>query len=77
MLGLREAWRQWMRRGGFTLATAAGVLTLLTACAVGPDYVRPMALAPAAYKEMNGWKVAQPQDNVIRGRGGKPSPIPS
>jgi NodT family efflux transporter outer membrane factor (OMF) lipoprotein len=26
-----------------------------------------MALAPAAYKEMQGWKVAQPQDNVIRG----------
>jgi NodT family efflux transporter outer membrane factor (OMF) lipoprotein len=67
MLALREAWRQWLRRGGFTLATAAGVLTLLTACAVGPDYVRPMALAPAAYKEINGWKVAQPQDKVIRG----------
>jgi hypothetical protein len=32
MLGLREAWRQWMRWGGLTLATAAGVLTLLTAC---------------------------------------------
>ncbi len=67
MLGLREAWRQWMRRGGLTLATAAGVLTLLTACTVGPDYVRPMVLAPAAYKEMNGWKVAQPKDDVIRG----------
>jgi NodT family efflux transporter outer membrane factor (OMF) lipoprotein len=67
MLASRQAWRQWMRRGGFTLATAAGVLMLLTACAVGPDYVRPMALAPAAYKEMQGWKVAQPQDTVIRG----------
>jgi outer membrane protein TolC len=67
MLAWRDAWRPWLRRGGFTLATAAGVLTLLTACTVGPDYVWPMALAPAAYKEMQGWKVAQPRDNVIRG----------
>jgi NodT family efflux transporter outer membrane factor (OMF) lipoprotein len=55
------------RRGGLTLATVVGVLTLLTACTVGPDYVRPTILAPAAYKEMNGWKVAQPKDDVIRG----------
>jgi NodT family efflux transporter outer membrane factor (OMF) lipoprotein len=40
---------------------------LLTACTVGPDYVRPTALVSAAYKEMQGWKVAQPRDNIIRG----------
>lgn len=51
--------QQWIRRGGLTLATVAGVLTLLTACTVGPDYVRPTVMAPIAYKEMNGWKVAQ------------------
>ena len=67
MLGLRVTWQQWKRRGGLTLATVAGVLTLLTACTVGPDYVRPTVMAPIAYKEMNGWKVAQPQDDVIRG----------
>ena len=67
MLGLREAWRQWMRRGGLTLATAAGVLILLTAWTVGPDYVRPTVMVPASYKEMNGWKVAQPKDDVMRG----------
>jgi NodT family efflux transporter outer membrane factor (OMF) lipoprotein len=67
MFGLRVIWQQWMRRGGLGLATVAGVLTLLTACTVGPDYVRPTVMAPLAYKEMNGWKVAQPKDDVIRG----------
>ena len=41
-------------------------------CTVGPKYQRPSAAAPAAYKELtpadfsktDGWKVAQPQDNV-------------
>ena len=45
--------------------------TLLIACKVGPDYVRPKAVTPGAYKEMTGWKVAQPQDEVRRGHGGK------
>ena len=29
-------------------------------CTVGPDYQRPPAPAPAAYKEPDGWKPAQP-----------------
>lgn len=41
---------------------------LLTACAVGPDYVRPDASVPAAYKEhAEGWKEATPQDTAPRG----------
>jgi NodT family efflux transporter outer membrane factor (OMF) lipoprotein len=67
MLSLRDAWRQWMRRGRLTLAAVAGVLTLITGCAVGPDYVRPTVITPDAYKEVDGWKMAQPQDDVIRG----------
>jgi hypothetical protein len=67
MLGLKGAWQRWMRRGRLTLATVAGVLTLLAGCAVGPDYVRPTVVTPAAYKEVDGWKVAQPQDHVLRG----------
>ncbi len=39
----------------------------LAACAVGPDYVRPAAQAPPTFKEMSGWKVAQPRDDRIRG----------
>jgi NodT family efflux transporter outer membrane factor (OMF) lipoprotein len=41
--------------------------TLAAACAVGPDYVRPGAPEPAAYKEIDGWKRAQPQDELPRG----------
>ena len=67
MLSLRIVWQQWMRRGRLTLVTVAGVLTLMTGCVVGPDYVRPTVITPAAYKEVDGWKVAQPKDDVIRG----------
>jgi NodT family efflux transporter outer membrane factor (OMF) lipoprotein len=52
-----------------SLATAAiaGMLVIFTACAVGPDYVRPKDEVPAAYKEAADWKVAQPQEAVVRG----------
>ena len=40
---------------------------LITGCVVGPDYVRPTVVTPAAYKEVDGWKVAQPKDDVLRG----------
>jgi NodT family efflux transporter outer membrane factor (OMF) lipoprotein len=43
----------------------AGVL-LLAGCKVGPDYVRPLAPVPAAYKEA-GWQVAQPSDTADPG----------
>jgi NodT family efflux transporter outer membrane factor (OMF) lipoprotein len=45
------------------------LLTLsLSACTVGPDYVRPQATIPAHYKEApKGWKIAQPQDMASRG----------
>lgn len=42
------------------------LLLLLSACAVGPDYVRPDAAVPAAFKEGQGWKTAQPQDAAVR-----------
>ncbi|BCS52029.1 efflux transporter outer membrane subunit [Geobacter sp. SVR] len=35
-------------------------LMLLGGCAVGPDYVRPTVDEPPAYKELQGWKVAEP-----------------
>ncbi len=45
-------------------------LTLLCACTVGPDYVRPTAtpVMPAAYKETNGWRPARPRDEAIKGK---------
>ena len=43
------------------------LLALLTGCAVGPKYVRPTTQIPAAYKETGDWKIAHPQDGIIRG----------
>ena len=40
---------------------------LLGGCMVGPDYVRPDAPSTPAYKELEGWKVAQPNDALPRG----------
>jgi NodT family efflux transporter outer membrane factor (OMF) lipoprotein len=67
MLSLRVVWQPWMRWGRLTLAAVAGGLMLMTGCVVGPDYVRPTVITPVAYKEVDGWKVAQPQDHVLRG----------
>lgn len=45
-------------------ATALTILILaallLSGCTVGPKYVRPATEVPASYKEVNGWKTAQP-----------------
>ena len=43
------------------------LLTGTAACSVGPDYKRPPAVVPAAYKEAKGWQVAQPNDAIDRG----------
>ena len=52
-----------MKRGAAILAIA-----LFGGCAVGPDYERPDAEVPQAYKEDGAWKQAQPQDEASRGR---------
>jgi NodT family efflux transporter outer membrane factor (OMF) lipoprotein len=56
-----------MGSGWLMPAILAGALILLTACTVGPNYVRPAAEFPEAYKEMEGWKVVQPKDHLTRG----------
>ena len=43
------------------------VLAMLSGCTVGPDYVKPKMPAPPAFKENEGWKVAQPREEVSRG----------
>ncbi|PCE31031.1 efflux transporter outer membrane subunit [Burkholderia ubonensis] len=49
-------------------AVAFATAVLLAGCAVGPDYHRPDAPMPAAFKEAPaGWKVAQPADGADRG----------
>lgn len=62
MTYLRQSVRQTWRR----FAPAALSLAL-AACAVGPDYVRPTADVPAAFKEGQGWTVARPGDAAPRG----------
>ncbi len=49
------------------LMAAGALVMLLTGCAIGPNYVKPASPVPDAYKEMDGWKVAQPGDNAVRG----------
>src|SRR6516162_9493900 len=39
---------------------------VVSACTVGPNYVRPDAPVPAQYKEA-GWKVGEPLDAIDRG----------
>jgi NodT family efflux transporter outer membrane factor (OMF) lipoprotein len=61
---------------GFQKWMAAGALTLLASCTVGPKYVRPTSVAspafkepvPDSYKEVTGWKTGQPRDSVARGK---------
>lgn len=40
---------------------------LLGACATGPDYVQPAVHVPDSYKEMAGWKPAEPRDHEAKG----------
>jgi NodT family efflux transporter outer membrane factor (OMF) lipoprotein len=43
------------------------VVSLLSGCAVGPKYVRPPVITPEAYRELDGWKVAEPGELTLRG----------
>jgi NodT family efflux transporter outer membrane factor (OMF) lipoprotein len=43
------------------------VCFVLAGCMVGPDYQRPDAPAPVAFKELAGWKISQPADTVDKG----------
>ena len=57
---------------GLLPAAALAVSAVLAAagCSVGPNYVRPSAEAPDAYKELAGgaeWKPARPSDATVRG----------
>ncbi len=45
-----------------------GLALALTGCVtVGPDYLRPAAIAPVQYKEVKGWKLAAPRDDAPKG----------
>ncbi len=50
-----------MRTGCLILSAA------VAGCAVGPDYELPPAPVPTEFKELEGWKIATPNDRVERG----------
>jgi NodT family efflux transporter outer membrane factor (OMF) lipoprotein len=53
---------------GIAVLVAASLL-FLASCAVGPRYSRPTTPVPPTYKEEPpGWKTAQPNDQVARGK---------
>lgn len=63
--------------GSFNAALGSAVVSmavLLTACNVGPQYTRPSAPVPPAYKEVGApniegdWKPAHPSDDASRGK---------
>ncbi len=58
------------RAGSVTprLAAVLAVAAVLAGgCMVGPDYERPSAPSAPAFKESDGWKLAQPRDDTPRG----------
>lgn len=66
MVYIKTAWRS-LAWAECRMLVIAGMMAFVTACTVGPDYVRPTATVPPVFKEMSGWKVAQPKDDAIRG----------
>lgn len=56
-----------IRTRSTSLLPTLTLLTLLTGCAVGPDYRQPAIDTPVAYRETQGWKPAEPRDDVPRG----------
>src|SRR5919197_1447377 len=65
-----------MQRGHLPLACLACLVLTMTACTIGPTYQTPEVHVPSAFKESppprfqtaSGWKVAQPNDDVARGK---------
>lgn len=57
-----------LKRTGANVFTRVAALALLGGCMVGPNYVRPPAAVPPAFKEAGDWKPAEPRDAVSRGK---------
>ncbi|HET7439768.1 MAG TPA: efflux transporter outer membrane subunit [Terriglobales bacterium] len=64
----RQCARPLLRRAHRAVSLIFSFL-VLSGCAVGPRYSRPSAPVPPAYKEEPpGWKMAQPGDQITRGK---------
>lgn len=51
----------------YPLLLCSSLALSLNACMVGPDYVRPQVSTPDEFKEVKGWKQAQPRDSGLPG----------
>ena len=59
--------RRW-RVGSRAVVVVLAIAMLAGGCMVGPNYKGPPAVVvPTDFKEMSGWKVAQPSDHTLRG----------
>lgn len=69
--GKKEARQKSPRNGGsrpgMSLFLPLALYIGLSACSVGPNYVRPSVQAPTAYKEAEDWKPAEPLEHIPRG----------
>lgn len=52
----------------YRFAPSLLLLAMLGGCMVGPEYQRPSAAAPVAFKEAAGWTAAAPKDDLPKGR---------
>ena len=67
-----------MRLGRKVWPAIAALAAPLAACApVGPDYLRPAAIVTAQYKEIKGWKLASPHDDLAKGEWWRPFADPA
>ena len=59
-----------------TTVVAVGCLVLFAGCSFAPKYAKPSVQTPAAFKELtpeqsketDGWKTAEPKDDMICGQ---------
>src|SRR5690606_31662286 len=66
---LKKAARQGLVKEPAMRTATAFLVLLVGGCAAGPDYERPAAPAPGAFREIPpGWKEAEPRDEIARGR---------
>jgi len=54
------------RRMAHSIGLVAASLMVSGCTAMGPDYLKPAAPVPSHYKEINGWKLGEPQETVIQ-----------
>src|SRR5208337_2563477 len=66
--GWKTKSHQFSLHGSLKLAALLGALILFSGCNRGLRYQRTQVETPPAYKEMEGWKTAQPQDDTLRGK---------